>query len=277
MTKQTLILTGLMAGLFFQTAYAAETPKRSVYDGRIQSVNYNPNDVVNIKAKPGFVTMIQLQEGETINSGDSASLAMGYGKAWGLTSKGNNIYFKPLNHQPTTNLLFTTNKKRRYALHLSMAGSKSQPTYILAFNYPGDARYKQLLEEQKQVQAAAVLRSSQSKNKAGGDYNRNYWGKGKKSLAPTSVYDDGRFTYLRYDDAKSLPAVFRVNSDGTEAAVNSHVEGDTLVIHETAEKFVLRLGKSVLGIENRSYDAKGKFNMTGSTKGRTVRLRKGKK
>ncbi|WP_269768624.1 hypothetical protein [Neisseria weixii] len=33
MTKQTLILTGLMAGLFFQTAYAAETPKRSSMTG----------------------------------------------------------------------------------------------------------------------------------------------------------------------------------------------------------------------------------------------------
>ena len=28
-------------------------------------------------------------------------------------------------------------------------------------------------QAQKQVQAAAVLRSSQSRNKAGGDYNRN--------------------------------------------------------------------------------------------------------
>lgn len=277
MMKQTFILTGLMAGLIFQTAYGAETPKRSVYDGRIQSVNYNPNDVVNIKAKVGFVTMIQLQEGETINAGDSSSLVMGYGKAWGLTSKGNNIYFKPLNHQPTTNLLFTTNKKRRYALHLSMAGNKSQPTYILAFNYPGDVNYKRLLEEQKQARAAAVLRRSESRNRPTGDYNRNYWGKGKKSLAPTSVYDDGRFTYLRYDDAKNLPAVFRVNNDGSEASVNSHIEGDTLVVHETAHKFVLRLGKAVLGIENRSYDAKGRFNMTGSTKGRTVRLRKDKK
>ena len=41
-------------------------------------------------------------------------------------------------------------------------------------------------------------------------------------------------------------------ADGTEMLLNSHVEGDTVVIHETAKHFVLRLGKSVLGLENRS-------------------------
>ena len=107
------------------------------------------------------------------------------------------------------------------------------------------------------------------------DYNRNYWGKGDKDLAPTEVFDDGRFTYLRYDNARSLPAVFKVNTDGSEAAVNSHVEGDTLVIHETSKDFVLRQGKAVLGVENRSYDSVGEFNRTGTTGNNTVRLRKG--
>jgi len=96
-------------------------------------------------------------------------------------------------------------------------------------------------------------------------------------LAPTEIYDDGRFTYFRYDNAKDLPAVFRVNADGSEAAVNSHVEGDTLIVHETAEKFVLRLNNTVLGIENRSYNPQGKFNLTGSTQSRTVRMKKDKK
>lgn len=46
--------------------------------------------------------------------------------------------------------------------------------------------------------------------------------------------------------------------------LNSHVEGDTVVIHETAKHFVLRLGKSVLGLENRSFDEQGTFNRTGT-------------
>ena len=89
------------------------------------------------------------------------------------------------------------------------------------------------------------------------------------------MFDDGRFTYLRYNNAKSLPAVFKVNSDGSEAAVNSHVEADTLIVHETAKNFVLRQGKAVLGVENRSYDSVGTFNQTGSTGKNTVRLKKG--
>lgn len=277
MMKQTLLITGLLAGFSFQAAFAAQTPSRSVYDGRIQSVNYNPNNVVVVKAKAGFATLLQLQEGENIESGDNSSLVMGYGKAWGLKTKGNNIYFKPLNPQPTTNLIFTTNKNRRYVLHLSMATGKTPPTYILEFNYPGEARFKRQQAEAKQAAASAVLRAAESRRPVHEGYNRNYWGRGKKSLAPTEVWDNGRFTYLRYDDAKDLPAVFRIKADGTEAAVNSHVEGDTLVIHETAQKFVLRLGKSVLGIENRSHNPKGRFNMTGTTESRTVRMKKEKK
>ena len=147
----------------------------------------------------------------------------------------------------------------------------------MEFLYPNDVRKRQRAEMSKQVEAAAVLRANEARNPSGGDYNRNYWGRGKKSLAPTEIYDDGRFTYFRYDNAKDLPAVFRVKADGSEAAVNSHVEGDTLIVHETAEKFVLRLNNAVLGIENRSYNPQGKFNLTGSTQSRTVRMKKDKK
>ena len=279
MIKRNLLITGLMAGLSFQPALAAVNPNRSPYDKRIQSINHNPYDVVVVRAKVGYATLLQLEEGETVDVANPVNegLVTGYGKAWGFSVRGNNIFFKPTKPQPATNLLMVSNKKRRYSLDLKMADQNHPPTFVLEFRYPREARKQQQVEMLKQVEAAAVLRAGEARNPAGGDYNRNYWGRGKKSLAPTEIYDDGRFTYLRYDNAKDLPAVFRVKTDGTEAAVNSHVEGDTLVIHETADKFVLRLNRVVLGIENRGYNPNGRFNLTGTTQSRTVRMKKDRK
>ena len=64
--KNISLLAGLMAGLLIVPAYAAQTPKSLGYDARVQYVNYNPDNVVNIRTKIGFATLVQLQEGETV-------------------------------------------------------------------------------------------------------------------------------------------------------------------------------------------------------------------
>ena len=62
-------------------------------------------------------------------------------------------------------------------------------------------------------------------------------------LAPSGMWDDGRFTYLKFDDAVRLPTVFKVFPDGTESTVNTHMEQDTLVVHDTSALYYLRLAK----------------------------------
>ena len=66
--------------------------------------------------------------------------------------------------------------------------------------------------------------------------------------------------------------VYKVMEDGSEALLNTHMEDDVIVIHETAKKFVLRLGKSVLAIENRGFNDKGSFNRTGTDSNDSVRV-----
>lgn len=269
-----LLAAVLFSGSLLPAAYAAQNPKATRYDARMQYVAYNPDDVVNIRTKIGEASLIQLQEGETVSGGDSG-LGMGDAGAWKMQVRGRNLYFKPAAPQPDTNLLITTNKNRTYAFRLKTAKKNEAPTYVLRFRYPGDERAARAAENAKQRRAAEILAAQLDKDGIGGAYNRDYWGRGDKALAPASAHDNGRFTYLRYPNARALPAVFRVNADGSEATVNSHVDGDTLIIHETARRFVLRLGKSVLGLENRSHDTDGTFNRTGTTQDNTVRLNKG--
>jgi type IV secretion system protein virB9 len=153
MMKKTLLITGLMAGLSFQTAFAAVNPNRSPYDMRIQYVNHNPYDVVVVRAKVGYATLLQLEEGETVDVANPVNegLVTGYGKAWGFSVQGNNIFFKPTKPQPSTNLLMVSNKKRRYSLDLKMANQNHPPTFVLEFRYPREARKRQQAEMSKQA------------------------------------------------------------------------------------------------------------------------------
>ncbi len=139
MMKKTLLITGLVAGLSFQTAFAAVNPNRSPYDKRIQSINHNPYDVVVVRAKVGYATLVQLEEGETVDVANPVNegLVTGYGKAWGVKVRGNNIFFKPTKPQPSTNLLMVSNKKRRYSLDLKMADQNHPPTFVLEFTITG--------------------------------------------------------------------------------------------------------------------------------------------
>jgi len=47
--------------------FAVDIPRTSKYDDRMQYINYNGNDVTEIRAKDGFVTAISFSDGEEIN------------------------------------------------------------------------------------------------------------------------------------------------------------------------------------------------------------------
>ena len=104
-------------------------------------------------------------------------------------------------------------------------------------------------------------------------------------LAPSVVFDDGRFTYLRFDKAQEVPTVFAVGADGQEIRVATHserlagdpqrpnerVESDYLVVQRVARKLVLRLGALVIEVINNKFDARGIETYNGTTTEALVR------
>jgi type IV secretion system protein VirB9 len=84
--------------------------------------------------------------------------------------------------------------------------------------------------------------------------NADYWVKGSDSVIPRTAFNDGRFIHLVFDTGTDMPAVYEVDENGDEALVNTHVKGSTLVIHRRLKKLMLRKGKAVALIENRSFD-----------------------
>lgn len=260
----------LLAALFFGAgqAQALVVPERSPFDGRIQTVTYSTDNVVKVTAKVGHAVLIQLEADERVE-GESAALGMGDAEGWSLAVKGNNIIFKPVVERSDTNLIITTNK-RTYVFQLSVDAQAKYPTYVLRFYYPDTLlkQKKKLQQDREQALNIVLGRTGQEITRA----NKNYWGYGDKALAPTSLFDDGRFTYFDFNHGKELPAIYKKMPDGTESLVNMHVEGSQVVVHETASHFVLRLGQSVLGIDNRGFDAQGSFNRLGTSAPGAVRI-----
>lgn len=238
-------------------------------DGRIRTEVYSESRVYPIYAKVGTSILVQLEADEAIK-GESSAVGIGHGEAWKIGIRGNNIIFKPRAEQPVTNMIVVSNK-RTYAFDLKMANAKHPATYILRFDYPDSRQQRQAALKAKQDRAFAALRDTGAMH---GDMRQNseYYGKGNKTLAPTAMWDNGRFTYLQFNNGRDMPSAYRIEQDGSETLLNAHIENDTLVIHEVNEKLMLRLGRAVLLIENRGFNPQGTFNRTGTDNNESVRL-----
>ncbi|WP_418572399.1 TrbG/VirB9 family P-type conjugative transfer protein, partial [Parasutterella sp.] len=84
-----------------------------------------------------------------------------------------------------------------------------------------------------------------------------------KEIAPLEVFDNGRFTYLKFDRHTDFPAVYRVSENEEETLLNSHIKGDWLVVHGVYRELRLRAGQAVVGIYNETYSGGGAPNDSG--------------
>lgn len=139
--------------------YALSTPKTSKFDKRITYTTYNADDVVLIKCKEGYVSIIEFEKDERI-----LNIATGFSDGWEVMDKDNYLFIKPKSYvmkaeeqnmsdengekvefygssviqpNPTdwkTNLIITTNKDKIYTFDLEL-GEANKINYKLAFNY----------------------------------------------------------------------------------------------------------------------------------------------
>lgn len=243
------ILTTAMIIMALNTTWAVDIPKRSAYDKRIQTVSYNPDDVVPISAVNGYATEIVFSAGETIRD-----YGTGYSSAWEFAARGNHFFLKPKAPRGTTNLIVVTDK-RTYAFDLHLVSKKEQATYRMTFIYPDDEQATINKEfEKARVENRLGHKTVPSKEEAipKPSVNTHYSmaaGGDKAGIAPKAAYDDGRFTVLHFHPNVDYPTVYRVVG-GEETLVNSHIEDGALVVHGVFDELRLRAGDSVVGVYN---------------------------
>jgi type IV secretion system protein VirB9 len=250
-------------------------------DSRIQRINYQKETISKIYSVIGRVILIQFEPGETLQ-GESSGVGLGDARAWvNLVARGNNVWLKQSAENPNTNLTIVTNR-RTYLFDLVQVTKLTAATYAVFFRYP-DTEMREA-EQKANVDAATAAvkgRISQAEKLAAEQQkiakenalskikiNTDYSVRGDaEMLTPTGIYDDGRFTYLEYADARPLPVFYKVLSDGTEALINGSMSQDrkTYVLHDVVPKIIARLGRDlVIEINNQNYQTPS-LNETGTS------------
>ena len=258
--KSKPILAAILFTLTCFTAHAEVGARSSQLDGRMQSVVFQPDNIIRVSIAEGVVTTIELPAQDTIKS-----FAMGDRQAWHVKFENNLIVLKPAGIKPDTNLTVFT-ARRNYLFTLQSTARKSRTVaYWLRVrdteeddSTPEGRLAAQARADKKRI--ADDLRNSRYE----GRLNSDYWIVGPQELQPKSMFDNGRQTFMTFTAANAMPAAFVIESDGTEAIADFHMEGDTMVIHQVGTRFLLRRGNLVAGITNKSPIAAAQQSPTGT-------------
>ena len=265
---------GVLVAVLVMPTSAVE-PQAS--DPRLREVQYDPRAVVSVPVKRGVVTLVVLDADESITE-----VAAGLGgdcakpeAAWCVAAQpgGRNLFVKAKSTAGAPNNLAVVTDRRAHSFRF----------VVLADNDPKEPVYR-LVVKAPVIQAAASARPTlrdmaplvappavppppspqeviaerlQAKPQVLNSHYSIAEGKGSEDIVPTLVFDDGRFTYIRFPGNREVPAVFHVLGDGSETLVNARMEEDLLVVDRVSRRLMLRSGSAVVGVWNEAFDLDG--------------------
>ena len=203
-------------------AAAQVRPTPGAGDPRIQTVDYDANQVFQIQAAPGYQVTLHFGADEVIEN-----VAVGDSTAWQVSANrnGGHLYVKPLQMAPT-NMTVVTNV-RIYAFDLvPLPGPTPDMAYTVRFNYPSAGTAQQTASAELIVEGRYRL-------------------SGEQSLRPSRISDDGQHTYIEFPRDAAIPAVYAVDERGNESLVNGMMRDDLYVIDSVAPRLVFRIDQHV--------------------------------
>lgn len=285
--KPARLATAWVAALTLGLVFEASAAPPAV-DPRLREVAYDPNSVVAVPVKRGVVTLVVLGPDEAITeigSGLSADCAKPEA-AWCVAAQpgGRTVFVKPKSTASAANNLAIVTDRRVHNLRLDvLADNDPRPAvYRLIVRAPAPpgltprAGASQPLSAPLSVlplllpsvlpvpamtiaptpQDIVAERMQAEPQVVNAQYSLAE-GKDSQDIVPTLVFDDGRFTYLRFPGNREVPAVFHVLGDGTETLVNTRMQDDLLVVDRMSRRLMLRAGAAVIGLWNEAFDLEG--------------------
>lgn len=240
-----------LTGVLLLAMYVVATP---VVAQVIQEYEYEPNRIYQVRTGLGITTQIELSPNEKI-----LDYSTGFSSGWDLSRRDNVFYLKPKNVDVDTNMMVRT-ETHSYIFELKVVATDWRALeqakhagvqYKIKFVYPSDAEFASTSAKEE---LRPELSTQLDRNRA---YNFDYQYATRSRqpwLIPTSVYDDGQFTYVRMSDLKNFPtgnfpAVFAREREGSEDfVVNTTVEDNTIIVHGTYPYLIIRHGKNVVGL-----------------------------
>lgn len=238
-------------------AHATEDARPVGGDARIKIISYKPNTVFKFVGHYEYQSIIEFGADEKIDT-----ITMGTPTPWQIIPSGNRIFIKPIDDNATTNMTVITNKRMYFfEMHAEEVTNISDDnlSFVVKFVYP----------EQYQANAIQQPHSAYGPDLTKPElYNFDYSISGDaKNIEPLQVFDDGRFTYLKFRDVNAeIPAVFRVNSDNSEAIINFRFQAGYVIVEQVAERFTLRSGGEVICVFNKKWYEQGSERKTSEKK-----------
>ena len=183
--------------------------------GHILELPYSADDVVPLRAAPGYAILVELSDDERVET-----IVVGTTAGWQVSAnkRGDNLVVKAGMGAAPTNLVVTTDV-RRYVFLLAASDLTPSTPFVVHFAYP---------EIVASMDVAAPTTA--------------YHFTGDKRLFPVAMSDDGLNTSVSWSTATRLPAIYATDADGNEALVNGRMVDDTYVIQSVASAYIFRLG-----------------------------------
>ena len=228
-----LILPALLSvsvSVAANTAFAEAIPRSGPNDSRVRVATYQDGQVYRLKVSLTHVTTVEFGQGETIRSiiaGDTEGFQLDGvpgGRAFAVKPNARGVH---------TNITVYTNRRSYY---FNVTESSSPTFYVVQFRYP---------DENRRPTNAVAQRAP----------NYNYAASDRTNFTPSSVWDDGTFTFFRFPRNAPVPAIFQ-HSNGRERTVNStQVEDGVLRVSGVGREWVLRLGDEIVCIQSTNAGA----------------------
>lgn len=237
-------------------------------DERIRTMDYT-RDVIKLNTLVGVSSHVEFGEDEQIEF-----LASGDDDAWHFAPKKNHLFIRPVATEfVDTNLTVLTNK---HTYHFVLVQNKVNEAdwanawqdknlvYSVKFKYPLEEAeklaQKQAEERLKRNENAKIAQLKADKLALRKELdrqqkeiqNRDYWAAGDREITPIETYDNGTFTFFRFQPNAPIPAFYSVDKHGNEAIVNTTMVGTNMIKIQGVFKMMrIRHGSNVVCVDNR--------------------------
>ncbi|WP_035354748.1 TrbG/VirB9 family P-type conjugative transfer protein [Edaphobacter aggregans] len=251
---QRILISVMLAGAVSVPAVAQDASARTV--------SYHSQDIVPIKAKLKFTTLIQVPGTEKI-----MEAATGDKDFWVVDVVNNFCFVHPAKAGISTNLNLITDKGNIYSFTLQDVSSTSQQPDLKVLVEPADRSSIVAASGPPQFVPASQLQQSQQQlvnlqshvGQAVDEYKSNYQTQlkfdysYKQNEAPfdiTSIYHDDKFTYIK----TTAPEKFSVYEmkDGKPNLISYDLREGTYIIPKIMDSGYFELGKKKMEFSRKS-------------------------
>lgn len=225
---------------------------------RIRYLRYSADHIYRLRGHVGYEIDLQFAPGERF-----VGLGVGDSKAIKVAAATDHLFIKPNVSRVSTDMTVLTNLRTYvfdYRVGTVGVARRKSIVYAVRFQYPHTVRRR----------AAAAKRGRRGVERAlyqaehAPPRNTDYWFCGASDLKPQAAWDDGAQTHLVFPSREQLPAVFRLNADGSESLVNFHMRGEQMVIQGIARRWALKRGRLTGCIVNQAFAGSGRRLASGT-------------